>query len=677
MRTKGIVRVAAIAVFSAVLSVSGRTEDVTGIKDPELVALAGQLNTDDTDEQRKALLALAGTGDDRVADILQAYRDESIYVYKDGLYVCEEVIENDDLDEFLPLTHLITREPVMHEGKALVIPIEDAEVLEADRKVRALIRDARYLIRLSSPERTARLSGAKKCGDPPGVPAALDKLKGMAESDSDSKIRAVAQESILLITLRATGLEEKRSEHLVAATELGVVKSLRGRVILGDMITAMTSDEATAGKVDQEALGVYKTSLAQIESHQAFVDKAEVVFQGLSLGSVLILMALGLAITFGLMGVINMAHGELMMIGAYATYQTQMMFTKGLGFTTDCILLISLSLYGIYLTRFKLRWPTIVVCVGFAACSFLLFRNAQWLLAAGMLGATIWMGCLTRKRLNWPVYFISLGAFVVAYAVRPNFMGGFKLGPFPSADFDLYYLFALPASFLIAAFVGYIIEILVVRHLYRRSIESLLATWGVGIILIQLVRQAFGDNIGVNAPEWARGGVEIMQDVVLPYGRVFIIGLCIASVALIYFIMRKTTLGLRMRATMQNRDTASSLGVNSQMVDRMTFAFGSGIAGIAGCAWTLIGGVTPDMGQKNFIVDAFLVVVTGGVGELAGVAVSGLGIGVTTKLLEPASIGGVTIGAIWAKVLLLVIVVIFIQFKPSGVFAPKGRLADD
>jgi urea transport system permease protein len=249
-------------------------------------------------------------------------------------------------------------------------------------------------------------------------------------------------------------------------------------------------------------------------------------------------------------------------------------------------------------------------------------------------------------------------------------------GHSPDNPSDLYYVAALPVAFLTAAFVGYLIEILVVRHLYQRPLESLLATWGIGLILIQLVRIRYGDNIGVNAPTWARGGLEVVQDLIVPYSRCFIIVLCGLCVLLIYYLMNYTKLGLRMRATMQNRNMANSIGVNTQRVDRFTFAFGSGIAGVAGYAWTLIGGVTPDMGQTNFIIDSFLVVVTGGVGELIGVICAGLGIGVLTKVIEPTTIGPFVVGAIWAKIMLLIIIVGFIQFKPAGLFAPKGRLSD-
>ena len=167
-----------------------------------------------------------------------------------------------------------------------------------------------------------------------------------------------------------------------------------------------------------------------------------------------------------------------------------------------------------------------------------------------------------------------------------------------------------------------------------------------------------------------------MNGLILPYNRLFIILMCIVSLLIIYYLFGRTSLGLKIKATMQNRDMATALGVNTRAVDRFTFAFGSGLAGIAGCCLTLIGGVTPDMGQ-NYIVESFLVVVTGGVGELLGVIFSGFGIGILTKILEPMNIAGFDIGAIWSKVLVLIFVVIFIQFKPSGLFPPKGRLADD
>jgi urea transport system permease protein len=324
-----------------------------------------------------------------------------------------------------------------------------------------------------------------------------------------------------------------------------------------------------AANKDAEKAKLFGDAIVKIEGWQSTVRGIGTVFSGLSLGSILVLMALGLSIIFGLMGVINMAHGELMMIGAYSTYITQQVFVRYM----------------------------------------------------------------------------------------------------PEHAFDYYFLVAIPVSFLVAGGIGYLIEITVVRFLYGRPLETLLATWGVSEILIQAVRITFGDNIAVNSPSWLQGGMEILPDVVLPYNRCFIIVFCMTAVILMYWIIEKTKLGLLLRATTQNRNMAGSLGVNTRRIDGYTFALGAGLAGMAGCALTQVGGVTPDMG-RNYIVDSFMVVVTGGVGKLAGAIWAGMGLGVLNKFLEP------TFQAVWAKVLILIAVVIFLQFRPSGLFPAKGRLAD-
>ncbi len=564
-----------------------------------------RLADSDADVRRAAIMALAETGDPRLEGFLESYRLGSIYIWNNRLVLCEEIIEDDDLNELAPLSDPLTRLPVMSDGKQVVVPIDDLTEVSPGRRERRLAGNAKFLLRLSSPDPESRLTGAKKCGDPPGIPESIDRLREMSEKDPDKMVRRVAGESLLLLTLNSADSDTESERHMSVVSALGEMKSMRSLPRLKGLLKEIRKRKNAGGLADpikkslvkrpgrakikrtlytikvvkppeSVAEQVYRQAIARIERHQRFVDRFGSIFQGFSLGSILILMALGLAITFGLMGVINMAHGELMMIGAYATFEIQRLS----GHTQD----------------------------------------------------------------------------------NPS---------------DWYYVLALPAAFVASALVGYLIEILVVRHLYRRPLESLLATWGVGLILIQIVRIRYGDNIGVSSPTWARGGIEIMQDVILPYSRSFIIVLCALCVALIYYLMKRSRLGLKMRATMQSRDMANSLGVNTGRVDRYTFAFGSGIAGIAGCAWTLIGGVTPDMGQTNFIVDSFLVVVTGGVGELIGVVFSGLGIGVLTKVFEPVQIGSFTVGAIWAKVLLLLTIVTFIQFKPSGLFAPKGRLADE
>ena len=556
----------------------------------EIHKLAG----DDATARKAAIMALAQSGDLRVEAILESYKLGEFYLWNGEVVLCRETIEDEDFNEFCLLSDLLTGEPILDADRQQAqISLEELEEIAPSRAERKLTNSAKFLVRLSSPDPEIRMSGVKKCGDPPGITEGVPQLEEMAQNDPVKKIRYIAKESLLLIRLNRTSLEQAPDAHLEIVRELGEMKSLRGLPRLEEMFDELMvevealpdfeegTDIEGLEPADAEALGIYKYAIAykyainQINNYQGFVGGVGNIFRGLSLGSVLILMALGLAITFGLMGVINMAHGELMMIGAYATFEVQRLF-----------------------------------------------------------------------------------------------------GHTPDSPSDWYYIAALPVSFLAAGFVGYLIELSVVRHLYRRPLESLLATWGIGLVLIQLVRLRYGDNIGVNAPTWARGGLEVVQDLIVPYSRCFIILLCGLCVLLIYYLMNYTKLGLRMRATMQNRNMANSMGVNTQRVDRYTFAFGSGIAGVAGCAWTLIGGVTPDMGQTNFIIDSFLVVVTGGVGELIGVICAGLGIGVLMKVIEPLGIGSMVVGAIWAKILLLVIIVGFIQFKPAGLFAPKGRLSD-
>ena len=534
--------------------------------DVALLEQMAKLAGDDAAARKQALFDLAKTGDSRLEEFLENYRGGSVYLWNEQIVVCTETEEDEDFNELAPLTHPLTGEPVLgDDGKQAKPDVSDLGDISPNRDERKWAAQGKFFLRLLSPDAEVRLSGAKKCGDPPYNIDAVELLGEIAQKDSDNNIRYTARESQLLIQLSGQLPEQNAEERIEAVRQLGEIKSLRALPRLESLLDELESADAALA----QACG---QSLATIRAHQKTVDRFSNVFRGLSLGSVLILMALGLAITFGLMGVINMAHGELMMIGAYTTYEMQ-------------------------------RW----------------FNHV------------------------------------------------------PEAPQNSYYLWALPAAFLVAAMVGMLMEALVVRHLYRRPLESLLATWGIGLVLIQIARIRYGDNIGVNAPDWARGSLEVMQDVNLPYARIFIMGLCLLAVLMVWWQMNHTRMGLHIRATMQSRDMARSLGVNTRRVDRFTFAFGAGLAGVAGYAWTLIGGVTPDMGQTNFIVDSFLVVVVGGVGELLGVVFSGLGIGVLTKLVEAVP----WIGTIWAKILLLIVVVIFIQFKPAGLFAPKGRLADD
>lgn len=294
------------------------------------------------------------------------------------------------------------------------------------------------------------------------------------------------------------------------------------------------------------------------------------MFNGLSVSSILLLIALGLAITFGLMRVINMAHGEFIMIGAYGAYMTQQLFKA-----------------------------------------------------------------------------------VV-----------------PKSFFDSYFILALIFSFALAFAIGFLLEVTMIRHLYGRPLDSLLATWGVGLILQQTARSIFGaPNVGVQSPSWLNGGWTVVEGVVLPYKRIFIIALVIVVLVAMYLYINRSGAGRRMRAVMQNRDMASCLGISTRRVDSVTFAIGSGIAGIAGCALTLIGPIGPVIGTY-YIVDAFMVVVLGGVGKLVGTLVGALGIGMFNTLFEwwtDASLG---------KVLVFLGIVAFLQWKPKGLFAIRTRSLD-
>lgn len=290
-------------------------------------------------------------------------------------------------------------------------------------------------------------------------------------------------------------------------------------------------------------------------------------FNGLSLGSILLLVSLGLALAFGLMRVINMAHGEFIMIGAYVAY---------------------------------------------------LFQQT----------------------------------------LAP-FLGGVEPG--------IWFVLAIPAAFLVAAALGALMEVTMIRHLYGRPLDTLLATWGVGLILQQAARSIFGaPNVNVSSPVWLSGGVDIGAGLLLPYKRIFIIALVTLVVIAVYLYLYRTVSGRRLRAVMQNREMASCLGVRSRLVDASTFALGTGLAGVAGVALTQLGSVGPAVGTF-YIVDAFMVVVLGGVGRLPGTILAALLIGVANTLLELGTTA--TVG----KVLVLLLIIGFLQWKPSGLATLQTR----
>ena len=410
---------------------------------------------------------------------------------------------------------------------------------------------------LASPDPAARRGAAIKMGTS-GDAAALPALEAAIAREPDRSVRRAIEEAQALIVL-GHGDEAGRAGAARRLGELGSADAL-------DRLRQIAREAPPGSPLAASAAGAVK----RIERWGFVASAAETAFQGLSLASILLLMALGLAIIFGLMGVINMAHGELMALGAYATFVVQ---------------------------NAVRRAPARITSTGTSRPR-------------------------SRRRSWW------------------------------------------------RAAAGFVLERGVIRFLYGRPLETLLLTWGVSLVIQQSLRLWFGAaNVDVMSPRWLSGGIPVLAGVQLPYNRLFIIGLAAAAVGAMYWILFRTDAGLRIRAVTQNRSMAACLGVRARWVDAGTFALGAGLAGLAGCALTQIGNVGPELGQ-NYIVDSFMVVVTGGVGKLLGSILAALGIGGLNKLIEPS------FGAVYGKVLILVLVILFIQRRPAGLFAARGRHAD-
>ena len=522
---------------------------------PEVAGALADLRTDDADKREAAVTVLGQTRDPKWIQFLGALRDGSVYARTHGgateLVVGGSKATRGDQD-VIDVVGAYDREPLG------TVPLSELKEVPADRRLRLVIKpflDADETKgQLADPDPGVRRGAAVKLGNQAAAGAA-PVVEDALTKEGDRWVRHALAEALALIRL-ANGDGAQR-----AAQALGELHSESALPAL----QRLAADTAAAPAERDAAVH----AIRRIQRWGLLTRTVETVFQGASLGSILLLMALGLAVVFGLMGVINMAHGELMALGAYATFVVQ-----------------------------------------------------NWFRAA------------------WP------------------------------AHFDSYFLVALPVSFLVAAAVGLVLERGVIRFLYGRPLETLLLTWGASLIIQQALRLWFGAaNVDVSAPSWLSGGVPVMVGLTLPYNRVFIIGLATVSVAAMYWLLFRTSAGLRIRAVTQNRAMSSCLGVRAGVVDATTFAFGAGLAGLAGCALTQIGNVGPSLGQ-NYIVDSFMVVVTGGVGKLAGTILASAGLGGLTKGIEPA------LGAVFGKVAILVAVILFLQRRPAGLFATRGRNAE-
>jgi urea transport system permease protein len=509
----------------------------------------------DADRRDAAVAALGASGDARWLGFLAALRDGHVYARRGTQQVVIAGARTSRGDqELAELTAAL-------DGRRLgVVPLADLVEIAADRRLRLAIKPFleadETRMQLRDADVGVRRGAAVKlanAADPARVPLIEEALA----AEPDGWVRHALQEALALARLAGPDA----AARVAAARTLGELHAASALPAL-----ARLAADGSASPAERETAGA---AVKAIERWALLATVVETGFQGASLASILLLMALGLAIVFGLMGVINMAHGELMALGAYTTFVVQ--------------------------TVFRDRWPQ---------------------------------------------------------------------------HFDAYFLVALPVSFVVAAAVGVLLERGVIRRLYGRPLETLLLTWGASLIIQQGLRLWFGAaNVDVTAPSWLSGGLAIMAGVTLPWNRVFIMALAAVAVVGMYALLFRTGAGLRIRAVTQNRAMSACLGVRAGRVDALTFGLGAGLAGLAGCALTQIGNVGPSLGQ-NYIVDSFMVVVTGGVGKLAGTLLAAGGIGGLAKSIEPA------LGAVFAKVAILIVVILFLQTRPAGLFAARGRNAE-
>ena len=498
---------------------------------------ANSIASGESDARIAALNLAVVHADDKTAAFLQALSDDSV-----KLVGARAVIVQDDkgID---PVT-----------GVEFSLPA-DAQDVMSNNRMRGELDSALASLKLFSRDDKIRMAAVKQL-QTDADEAKLPLIEKAFSAERNPEIKD------LLGLVRAAALlgSVDKAKRLEAAASLSVSTQASTKTVL----LARLAIEPEA-----DVKAALQKSLRAVDAALAWGDRLGAMFSGISLGSILLLVALGLAITYGLMGVINMAHGELMMIGAYATYVVQGLFQKYL----------------------------------------------------------------------------------------------------PGA-FDWYLLASVPVAFMASALMGAALERTVIRFLYGRPLETLLATWGISLMLMQGVRTLFGaQNVGVENPSWMSGGVQVLGNLSLPYNRLVIIGFAIFVLGAVAWLISKTRLGLFVRGVTQNRAMASCMGVNTARIDTYAFALGSGIAGLAGCALSQVGNVGPDLGQ-GYIVDSFMVVVLGGVGQLAGTVYAAMGLGILNKFLEGWA------GAVLAKIAVLVFISIFIQKRPQGIFAMKGRSAE-
>ncbi|WP_282477716.1 urea ABC transporter permease subunit UrtB [Vibrio sp. ABG19] len=488
---------------------------------------------------------IAQSGDERADQVLNLLLNGDLYVQKktDVLVTVRDKqgSKSDIVALFAP-----------QQAQAETVSSRSIRKIAINNQLRGLLRSELASLNLSHRDPDVRAEAIKQ------LLGTLDagmyqRLQQRLTVEGDDTVQDLLSVALAIYDLKNSSDSARQS---AAISTLGDSYQPQARIALNSFVAGPHSDVL---------LSEANKALGMISQRASLAEMSETLFFGLSLGSVLVLSAIGLAITFGVMGVINMAHGELMMLGAYTTYVVQTLMPDHIG------------------------WSLVV---------------------------------------------------------------------------------SIPLAFLVAGAVGILIERSVIRFLYGRPLETLLATFGISLILQQTVRTIFSPlNRSVATPEWMQGVIEINPLLSLTLNRLYIIGFCLAVFALLFMALRYTRLGIEVRAVSQNRSMARAMGVRSDWVDAMTFGLGSGIAGIAGVALSQLTNVGPNLGQ-SYIIDSFMVVVFGGVGNLWGTLVAGMSLGIVNKVLEPWA------GAVLAKILVLVFIILFIQKKPRGLFPQKGRSAE-
>ena len=531
-----------------VVSAEVTTAEPQSNEQAQLIALFKKLPTTKLSKMPLLIEQLSQTKAPQIKQTFNALMNGDLYYLKSNKQIVHAQL---NADNKYALTDVLTNTKLEAVAKSKIRKVK------TNNRLRGKIRSLLAQLDLSFTDKTVRIEAVKQILDKPND-IGIETIRKLINSEQDDDVRELMSVTLLVQQL----LEGEHSEKLAAVKQL---KTSLEPSVLNAMVKELSKVEKPVTAEDKTLKVAIEKAMADIDGRKGLFEFAENLFFGISLGSVLLLAAIGLAITFGVMGVINMAHGEMMMLGAYTTYVIQQAFPQ----------LIEYSL-----------------------------------------------------------------------------------------------LMAIPAAFLVSGLVGVAIERGVIRHLKGRPLETLLATFGISLILQQLVRTIFSPlNRQVLAPEWMSGSWQINPIFSLTFNRLYIIIFSLMVFVALLMILKKTSLGLHVRAVSQNRDMARALSIKSDWVDAITFGLGSGIAGIAGVVLSQLTNVGPNLGQA-YIIDSFLVVVFGGVGNLWGTLVAAMSLGAFNKFLEPVT------GSVLANIIVLVGLVLFIQKKPKGLFPQKGRSAD-